>query len=129
MELLTPIFGQKSYVFIQVKQTQSFISGNVPSGINKVYNNTDLGNALNKLSDSGFVVERMTTVGLDDFALAILLSKDSSASAIHFISADDNEEIYEVARYNLQGIPVKDTDKGIQVIVYSNFTTKAVFVE
>jgi hypothetical protein len=34
-----------------------------------------------------------------------------------------------VARYNLQGIPVKETEKGVQIIVFSNFTTKTVVVE
>jgi hypothetical protein len=34
-----------------------------------------------------------------------------------------------VARYNLQGIPVKANEKGVQIIVYSNYTTKTIVVE
>mgnify|MGYP003307038838 CR=1 FL=1 len=42
---------------------------------------------------------------------------------------DDADDIREIARYNLQGIPVTPSDKGIQIIVYSNYTTKTVVVE
>ena len=41
----------------------------------------------------------------------------------------DDEEITEVARYNLQGIPVSESERGVQIIVYSNYTTKTIIVE
>jgi hypothetical protein len=37
--------------------------------------------------------------------------------------------VYEVARYNLQGMPVKETEKGIQIVVFSNYTTKTIIKE
>ena len=42
---------------------------------------------------------------------------------------NEDEEVTEVARYNLQGLPVKEHDKGVQIIVYSNYTTKTVIVQ
>ena len=49
--------------------------------------------------------------------------------AIERIVADDGQEAVEVARYNLQGVPVDKNEKGIQIVVYSNYTTKTVIVE
>ena len=48
--------------------------------------------------------------------------------AIERVTADDQEAV-EVARYNLQGVPVDKDEKGIQIVVYSNYTTKTVIVE
>ena len=49
--------------------------------------------------------------------------------AVERIVADDGQEAVEVARYNLQGVPVDKNEKGIQIVVYSNYTTKTVIVE
>ncbi|MBO4812454.1 MAG: hypothetical protein J5552_12980 [Prevotella sp.] len=38
-------------------------------------------------------------------------------------------EAKELARNNLQDIPMKKLEKGVQIIVYSNYTTKTVIVE
>ena len=35
----------------------------------------------------------------------------------------------EIARYNLSGRPCRPNDKGIQTIVFSDFTTKTIIVE
>lgn len=47
------------------------------------------------------------------------------------VKAIENErsDAKEVARYNLQGLRVSPTEKGIQIIVYSDFTTKTVIIE
>ena len=60
-----------------------------------------------------------------------LLSKKSSDSvnAIQRVQADPNEEVTEVARYNLQGMPIGKNEKGVQIVVYSNYTTKTIIVE
>ena len=55
--------------------------------------------------------------------------KNSNSTAIQHISTDDEEEAREVARYNLQGIPVNKDERGIQIVVYSNYTTKTIIVE
>lgn len=63
--------------------------------------------------------------------MTYLLSKQVSSnddSAISIVHSDDGEA-YEVARYNLQGMQVNENTKGIQIIVYSNYTTKTVIVE
>lgn len=59
------------------------------------------------------------------------LSKNDSSnqSRIESVQSDDNEDAYEVARYNLQGVSVSEKDKGIQIIVYSNYTTKTIIAE
>ena len=51
------------------------------------------------------------------------------ADAIQTVQAQGDEKVTEVARYNLQGLPVSEKEKGIQVIVYSNYTTKTVIVQ
>lgn len=52
-----------------------------------------------------------------------------ATQAKHITTETDNTEVKEVARYNLQGMPVDTTEKGIQIVVYSNYTTKTVIVE
>jgi hypothetical protein len=42
---------------------------------------------------------------------------------------NEYEDVNEIARYNLQGIPVNANEKGVQIIVYSNYTTKTVVVQ
>lgn len=44
-------------------------------------------------------------------------------------SINEKSEVYKIARYNLQGKPIDATERGIQIIVYSNYTTKIIFVE
>ena len=39
------------------------------------------------------------------------------------------QKLTEIARYNLQGIQVNENEKGVQIIVYSNYTTKTVVVQ
>ncbi len=42
---------------------------------------------------------------------------------------EDEQEVYKVARYNLQGQQINENEKGIQIIVYSDYTTKTVINE
>ena len=58
-----------------------------------------------------------------------LLSKNIGASSSTRSVRVDDGEVKEVARYNLQGRPVKKNEKGIQVIVYSNYITKTIIIE
>ena len=39
------------------------------------------------------------------------------------------DDVREVARYNLQGIACSPTEKGVQIVVFSDYTTKTVIVE
>ena len=64
----------------------------------------------------------------------ILLSKNATSTPTQVREAPTVErngkgEIKEVARYNLQGMPVQPHEKGVQIVVYSNYTTRTVIVE
>jgi hypothetical protein len=63
-------------------------------------------------------------------SINMIFSKGDSnqSNAIQKIEAD-NDDVREIARYNLQGIPVKEGEKGLQIIVYSNYTTKTIVVQ
>jgi len=142
---------KKSYVVVYCTGTSTtgndtdntvYLSGDVPSNMGKVYDyQVDpsinpftggratnyyrwIGIILNKLADNGFVVEQSPSPTF------YLLSKtsESSQSRLETVRADD-EDVTEVARYNLQGLPVNAFEKGIQIIVYSNYTTKTVIVQ
>ena len=84
---------------------------------------------MNMLAEEGFVVERITGVG--ETHAMILMSKssgNSDAGVVTYVN-DDDTEVTEIARYNLQGIQVNENEKGVQIIVYSNYTTKTVVVQ
>ena len=55
-----------------------------------------------------------------------------TANAVESPIIDDGEntgDVREVARYNLQGIRCAPSDKGVQIVVYSDYTTKTIIVE
>ena len=136
--------AQKRYVTMTTVQASSpyaILSGDVPTSMKKeYYHPSDVvgsifswtGTLLNQLADEGFRVERLTSYvnPSNNYQYVIyLLSRQADtptpSGSIGKV-ADDDEEVREVARYNLQGMPVDEKEKGIQIIVYSNFTTKTV---
>ena len=146
--LAMPLIGysQKSYVQINVKLnfdnsesnkygSSMYLTGDIPSGIKdyyyESYSTDDMtpGKLMSLLSAKGYELEK--AFATDTSHEIIIMSKDasSSSSKIQNIKIEEEGEPYEVARYNLQGMPVKETEKGIQIIVYSNYTTKTVIVE
>lgn len=143
MVLGTGAYAQKSYVTIYVdglhydyhqeNYVQDFwLTGDIPSDMKKVYKEEYIGNILNQLAEKGFEVEFMTGSGISSSERVLFLlskKKNSNSTAIQHISTDDEEEAREVARYNLQGIPVNKDERGIQIVVYSNYTTKTIIVE
>lgn len=140
MILGTGAYAQKSYVTIYVEDiltnyynTQIFyLTGDIPSDMKKVYKEEYIGNILNQLAEKGFEVEFMTGTSTSSYQHVMFLlskKKNSNSTAIQHISTDDDEEAREVARYNLQGIPVNKDERGIQIVVYSNYTTKTIIVE
>ena len=144
MAIGTGAYAQKSYVNVAATSvnengydTYIYITGDVPSGIGTYYNYTssmNVGTILNLLSQKGYEVEFMSAANSgssSSFYVNYLLSKKTSSNednAISIVHTDDGEA-YEVARYNLQGMQVNENTKGIQIIVYSNYTTKTVIVE
>lgn len=136
--------AQKSYVTVIFRHDESVVnlSGDLPEGIDAYYycstsNGTryySIGDILNMLSSHGYEVEQMATQPLstnNKFGIVYLLSKQKEPNKPNEIKriTDDTKEVKEVARFNLQGMPVSKTEKGIQIIVFSNYTTKTVIVE
>lgn len=129
---------QKRYIVLEWTREYFSISGDLPSElfgypIDVYYgfpikylqtvglNITKMG-LLNMFSELGFDVEFMNRY-------TFILSKESSdqSSSVRNVVTNDGEP-KEVARYNLQGFPVKESDKGFQIIVYSDYTAKTVIV-
>lgn len=83
-----------------------------------------------------YLPETVSFIGEDAFAGCISLQGiyygDNAVTTIRGVNADsrtNDGEAEEVARYNLSGRPCKPYDKGVQIIVYSDFTTKTIIVE
>ncbi len=145
-------FAQKSYVTIYVdldipsnSWVQARLGGDVPEGMskffNKSYDRLNEGQIINMLASEGFVVESITGIGDGVGAnqsnsvhtVLILMSKASGGNndsgIIQNVIGDNTGDAREVARYNLQGIPIDKDEKGVQIVVFSNYTTKTVIVE
>lgn len=130
-------FAQKSYLLVREDGCDVYLSGDVPSDMKSSYSYgtaayaIKTGELLNELAKRGFEIESMCGAGKGYFSTTFLLSKKSSGgySSIQTISNDEEGEVTEIARYNLQGMPVKENEKGLQIIVYSNYTTKTVVVQ
>ncbi|MBO4721624.1 MAG: hypothetical protein J5629_01685 [Muribaculaceae bacterium] len=128
-------FAQKSYVCIygcmysNDESKNVRLSGNIPDGFSEYYNYSNVGIIINQLASKGFIVEQLSGSASYGF-VSVLMSKSASneSGAIEIIKSYEGE-IKEVARYNLQGIPVNENTPGIQIVVYSNYTTKTVIVE
>ena len=79
-----------------------------------------------------YLPETVSFIGEDAFAgctsLQGIYYGESIPSAVRGIEANTNgnEDIEEVARYNLSGRPCSPNVKGVQIIVYSDFTTKTI---
>lgn len=130
-------WGQKSYVNVVADHIYSsiyqeiYLTGDVPVGIKTHYDSygteaMTVGKVLNLLAKEGFVVEQMSCSAECEVILLSRIALDPET--VPHVTADDQEAV-EVARYNLQGLPVNDDEKGVQIIVYSNFTTKTIIVE
>lgn len=136
------IYAQKSYITMHVSsEGYVWLGGDIPVGMDYQYSNEN-GNTglrgvtiLNRLSEYGYEVEQMiqynsSTQYIYKRDTEYLLAKKSSSnpSNVRQVIIDD-EDVTEVARYNLQGMPIYANEKGIQIIVYSNYTTKTIIVQ
>lgn len=129
--------AQKSYLNVVADHIYSsiyqeiYLTGDIPTGFKSHYDSygsaMTVGVLLNMLSQEGFAIEQMSCT---DEGEVIVLSRtpDPGSDSIEHIAIDD-QEVHEVARYNLQGQPVGKEEKGIQIVVYSNYTTKTIIVE
>lgn len=124
-------FAQKSRIFLWFDNSGSsptlYVSGAITTSYSSV-KKKELGKYLNLYSEKGYDVEQMTTD--ESYGVYIIMAKGSSApTEVQTIKRDEDSEVYEVARYNLQGLPVKKHEKGVQIVVFSNYTTKTIIVE
>ena len=133
-------FAQKSYVTVTANSMMSKwqtiqVTGNVPSEIkthyDSYYDNTTIGDILNQLSAKGYAVEHMSSCAYNDIICCTYLLSKSAGNSLNGVEviANDDADVREVARYNIQGFPVNKNDKGVQIVVYSSFTAKTVIVE
>lgn len=134
-------FAQKSYVnvvasYLESRYQSIHVTGDLPDGMKDYYDryveSKTIGEVLNLLAKNGFEVESTSAAaGAEGFCVNYVLSKGASPNvpgAVERVVADDGEA-HEVARYNLQGVPVGKNEKGVQIIVYSNYTSRVIVVE
>ena len=80
-----------------------------------------------------YLPETVSFIGEDAFAgcssLQGIYFGEVNPAAVRSIEADSDSNATEVARYNLAGRPCSPNDKGVQIIVYSDFTTRTVIVD
>ena len=77
-----------------------------------------------------YLPETVSFIGEDAFAgctsLQGIYYGENTPSAVRNVNDDNGIDADEVARYNLSGQPCSPSDKGIQIIVYSDFTAKTI---
>ena len=77
-----------------------------------------------------YLPETVSYIGDDAFAgctsLQGIYYGENTPSAVRSVNDDNGIDADEVARYNLSGQPCSPSDKGIQIIVYSDFTAKTI---
>ena len=79
-----------------------------------------------------YLPETVSYIGEDAFAgctsLQGIYYGEGTPSAVRGIEANgsSNDDAEEVARYNLSGHPCSPNEKGVQIIVYSDFSTRTV---
>ncbi len=137
---------QKQYVNIIATGKQAregiSLSGAIPAGMQDFYtsyygNIVTVGDIINQLAEHGFVVEHMSSDcyapsgGEASFREIVIMSRAASPEqgAIEVVSGDNDPTATEVARYNLQGQPVDKRERGVQIVVYSDFTARTVVVQ
>ena len=143
--------ARKSYIHIVATEVKStiaqtiYLTGDVPPGFSDYYlyyDNMTIGQLLNELADYGYELEFMEAPALSTtntssssgnyMQMCYVVSKEvSSGGPITKAPTvnSDKGEAYIVARYDLQGLPVSEDTKGVQIIVYSDYSTETKIVE
>lgn len=135
-------FAQKSYlqVFFEYRNHSeygySYFYGDKPSDVCRdLFTYDKIGEILEKLTGKGYTLDFVTSLsdatqsGAAGTIVYIFSKPSEVTNNVRSVTIDNDEEVTEVARYNLQGLPVKKSDKGVQIIVYSNYTTKIVNIQ
>lgn len=128
--------GNKSYLQILAipdgKIAEMYLFGNLPTYIQKEYKSRDgknLESIINELSEKGYQLEHFIC-NLDLNIQSVILSTTNNGNtSIRSIKNTNENDVIEKARYNLNGIPINKNEKGIQIVVYSDYTTKIINVK
>ena len=139
-------FAQKSYLQVFAEQKPFLVLdykdywdislvGDKPSDMNDKYTRANISEIFDQLTGKGYTLEFVTSLsgathsGVVGTIVYIFSKPSEGASAVRSVTIDNDEEVTEVARYNLQGRPVNANEKGVQIIVYSNYTAKTIIVK
>lgn len=140
-------FSQKKYLLLKFdvlnNSNVAYIFGERPSSIKQHYSQKE--DFQNLDYSSSFLPVVLDLLAKEGYSTIEYVYTNSNYSPKEYLISNSNassnsqqtriesyyteDEIYEVSRFNLQGIPVTEKDKGIQIVVYSNYTTKTIIVE
>ena len=141
-------FAEKRYLLVWFEGATvgypptAYLYGDIPSGLSPECRGTLFGikktesnddeyfprfklALFNLLAEKGYIVESFVNAYGQVLFSRTIVPQNSTSN----ISKVSSEEPTEVARYNLQGLPVTEFEKGVQIIVYSNYTTKTILVQ
>ena len=80
-----------------------------------------------------YLPETVSFIGEDAFAgctsLQGIYFGENTPSTVKSVESPNNDDTVEVARYDLSGCPCSPNKKGVQIIVYSDFSTKTIVVD
>lgn len=119
----------KSYLILRTGNSSDInIVGDLPSGFSKKQSGS-LITLINKLAELGYTVEFYSVLGSKHFAVISKIESGDTNNIRSTRNTTNENAVIEKARYNLNGIPVNENEKGIQIIVYSDYTTKIINVK
>ena len=132
--------AQRSYVSLYInmnaadsKWVSARVSGDIPASMKDYYAATydrlSDGELINMLANEGFMIDKIAAMG--ETNCVVIMSKNSSGDSgiITQIADEHVTNAMEIARYDLQGRLVDDDCKGLQIVVYSDYSAKTVVVK
>jgi hypothetical protein len=81
-----------------------------------------------------YLPSTVSFIGDDAFAgctslTGIYFGEEGAVTTVRNTESRNSRDVDEVARYNLSGRPCTSGEKGIQIVVYSDFSTKTILVD
>ena len=127
---------QKSYVSIYFNMNEptsnwvsARLSGDVPVGMKNsyvaTYDRLTEGEIINMIALNGYIIDK--AVGIGETYSLVIMSKNASndSGAITNVNeSNDEHDKTEMCRYNMQGYVVDAEEPGVQIIVYSDYSTE-----
>lgn len=125
-------------VFISGVDQFGELSGDIPSSLSDLasqkstistteLSRTNIGDIINELTPLGYEVDQFCAGG--SLVYTIFARKGNGNENATRNIESKKEIVREMKRYNLQGMPVKANAKGYQIVVYSDYSTKTIFVK